>query len=123
MVTHCREKLGDVIVVEAVAHPAPVALGDHESQLSQHAELLGDGTWVHLNHLRKLVDATRLLEQGIEQANPALGREHAHRLRHLRRLSGSERPVGRAVFEWVRHAPLDQTISEQVSGSQLVCPL
>jgi hypothetical protein len=67
------EKGGDVIVVEAIAHPPPLSLGDHESELTENPELLGDRARVHPHCRGELLDAPLLIEEGEEQADPALG--------------------------------------------------
>jgi hypothetical protein len=97
------EKVRNVVIVKAVTHPPPVALGDDEPQLAQHAQLLRDGAWIHLHGLGELFDATFAIQQRVQKTHPTLRREHAHRLGHLRRLLGPERPIGRAVFERVWH--------------------
>ena len=94
----------DVVVVEAIAHPPPLSLGDHESELTQDPELLGDRARVHLHGRGELLDAALVVEEGEEKTDPALGREGAHRLGDLWRLARLQGAVGRAVFERMGHA-------------------
>jgi hypothetical protein len=108
------QKLGDMVVVQAVAHSAPVPVSDHEPELPKHPQLLRDGTRLHLHLGGQLVDVELPIEQRIEQPNTALCPEDAHRLRDPRRLLGPERAVGRTVFERVGHGRLG-SISEQMS--------
>jgi hypothetical protein len=83
VVTDGGQKLGHVVVVKAVSHPAPLALRHNEPQLAQHAELLRDRARIHLDGVGEFVDAQVTVEQRVEQPHPTLRREHAHRLRHL----------------------------------------
>jgi len=56
------EELRDVIVVESVAHPPSVALSYDESELTQDAQLLRDGTGFHLDDLGEFFDTPLLVQ-------------------------------------------------------------
>ena len=49
----------DVIVVQRVDHLAPIALAHDEAEVTQHAELLGDGRLPHPDLARELPDRAR----------------------------------------------------------------
>jgi hypothetical protein len=107
VVAYCRQELGDVVVVEAVAHPPALALADHESELTQDSELLRDGARAHLHDGRELLHAALPVQEGEQEAHPTLGCEDAHRLGYLKGFLSLQGPVRRAVLERVRHIDAD----------------
>jgi hypothetical protein len=49
VVADSGQKLGDVVVVEAVAHPPSLPLGDDEPELAKYPELLGDRAGIQVD--------------------------------------------------------------------------
>jgi hypothetical protein len=112
MVAHRGEKLSDVVVVKAIAHPPTLAYRQHEPELPQHAQLLGYGALLHRDRRGKLLDGPLTLDQRVEQPHAALSGKRAHRLGDRGTLASPEGPAGRAVLERMGH--WDNSISEQV---------
>lgn len=76
------EQLGDVRVVQGVEDVLALPLADHESQLTQRAQLMRDGRGFHLHGLRELTHGARPLLEATEDLHAARRREHLHPLGH-----------------------------------------
>ena len=103
-----RDRLGQqqahVVVVQRVDHLAPLTLADDEPQVTEHAQLLGDGRLPHADGLGELADRTRAGRQPAEDPHPAGRRQRLHRLRH--RARGVGRDQREIKFVPMTHADL-----------------
>jgi hypothetical protein len=70
----------DVVVVELVDRLPAVTLTHDESEVPQHAKLLGDRRLLHLDIAGELRDRTRPGAKAAEDPHPARSRERLHRL-------------------------------------------
>ena len=77
------EQLRDVMVVERVVDPPPVALAGHQPEVAEDPQLVGDGRAVHPDRGADLAHRPRPLVQAGEDPQPARGRQRLHRLGDL----------------------------------------
>jgi len=94
------EQLRDVMVVERVVDPPPVALPGHQAEVAKDPQLVGDGRAVHPDRGADLAHRPRPFVQAGEDPQPTRGRQRLHRLGDLTRRARVEELAwvgGRAV--------------------------
>ena len=99
-----HEQLGDVVVVERVDDPPAAALADHEAQVAQDAQLVGDGRALHPDRPGEVADRGR---PGVQPREDPQTAGRGQRLQALGRGPGVPRVPGepREVGRPVRHGP------------------
>jgi hypothetical protein len=88
---------GHVAVEEAIDDVTAVAIPDDQTEIPQHAQLMGDSRLLHLHCRTEVTDCAWLFSEASQYAHPAGGGEGAHEPGHLlcRRLA--QWPIGPGV--------------------------
>lgn len=103
VVTHRREQIRQVMVMQPVVGATPLPTDHHETQLAQQAQLMRNGALLHADDRCQLLDGPLCAEQRPKQLQATRRPERAHRLGQKLRLLAAQRSVGRAMFGRVSH--------------------
>src|SRR5579884_819496 len=102
------EQGADVIVVNRIDHLAAIALADHEAEVAQHSQLLGDRRLLHTDLVSEVSHRAGTGRESAEDADPTWRRERLHRLRdrscRLRR-DKCEVRIAAVAHEHIRSLP------------------
>ncbi len=70
MIEAALEEVGDVLIIQAVEHLAPLFAGAHQPHLAQGAELVGDGRLADPHQLCQGADVDLAVRQDGDDAHP-----------------------------------------------------
>ena len=80
VVDRLSEQNTDMRVVEGVNDLATLPFADHEAEMTQQTQLMGDSRLLHSNRYSELAHRTCGLSKTTENTNAARSRERLHRL-------------------------------------------
>ena len=98
------QQVDEAGVVQVVVRPATLAAQAHDARLAQDPQLLGDRVRRQARVRCELLDRALSVEQGVEDAQAAAGREDRHGLGEDLGLLGVERAPRGGVLEGMGHA-------------------